>query len=76
MEPSGAPRRWKIWVVDEATKTAGGIYLFDSREHAEAYAAGELVEHLKNARDNVQVSVFDTIDGAGLVTNAPVDTIH
>ncbi|MDG1851556.1 MAG: YdhR family protein [Gammaproteobacteria bacterium] len=67
---------WKIWLVDEATKTAGGIYLFSTREQAEDYAVGELVNHLKNVRDNVTVSVFDTIDGAGLVTNAPVELLH
>ena len=67
---------WKIWLVDEATKTAGGIYLFSTRDQAEDYAAGELVKHLKNVRDNVSVSVFDTIDGAGLVTNAPVELLH
>jgi|SRR6056300_404177 hypothetical protein len=67
---------WKIWLVDEATKTAGGIYLFSTRDQAEDYAAGELVKHLKNVRDNVTVSVFDTIDGAGLVTNAPVELLH
>jgi hypothetical protein len=67
---------WKIWLVDEATKTAGGIYLFSTRDQAENYAAGELVKHLKNVRDNVTVSVFDTIDGAGLVTNAPVELLH
>ncbi len=67
---------WKIWLVDEATKMAGGIYLFGSRDQAEAYAVGELVEHLKNVRDGVTVSVFDTIDGAGLVTNAPVELLH
>jgi len=67
---------WKIWLVDEATKTAGGIYLFSTRDQAEDYAAGELVKHLKNVRDNVTVSVFDTIDGPGLVTNAPVELLH
>ena len=67
---------WKIWLVDEATKTAGGIYLFSTRDQAVDYAAGELVKHLKNVRDNVSVSVFDTIDGAGLVTNAPVELLH
>lgn len=64
--------RWKIWLVDEKTKTAGGIYLFASREQAQAYAAGDLVGHLKNVRDGVEVSVFDTIDGAGRITRAPI----
>jgi len=63
--------RWKVWLADENTKTAGGIYLFDTRENADAYAEGALVAHLKNVREGVEVSVFDTIDEAGKVTNAP-----
>lgn len=64
--------KWKIWLVNDDTKTAGGIYLFESREKAEAYAAGELVTHLKNVREGVEVKVFGTIDEAGKVTGAPV----
>jgi hypothetical protein len=64
--------QWKIWLVDEATKTAGGIYLFSSREQAQAYADGPLVSHLKNVREGVNVRIFDTIDEAGVVTRAPV----
>ena len=64
--------KWKVWLVNEDTKTAGGIYLFENRAKAEAYAAGDLVTHLKNVRKGVEVSVFDTIDEAGKVTNAPV----
>jgi len=63
---------WKIWLVDESSKTAGGIYLFESRDKAQAYAAGPLVAHLKTAREGVTVSVFDTIAGAGRITKAPV----
>ena len=64
--------QWKVWLVDAAAKTAGGIYLFDNRANADAYAGGPLVERLKNARDGVSVKVFDTIDAAGVITNAPV----
>ena len=64
--------QWKVWLVNEETKTAGGIYLFENREKADAYAGGPLVERLKGAREGVEVSVFDTIDEAGKVTNAPV----
>ncbi|MCG6567126.1 monooxygenase [Tessaracoccus sp. ZS01] len=30
---------WKVWIEDEAAGLSGGIYLFESREHAEAYVA-------------------------------------
>ena len=30
---------WKYWTQDEAEKTAGGVYSFDTRENAEKYLA-------------------------------------
>lgn len=64
--------QWKIWLVDEETKTAGGIYQFDSRAKAEAYANGAMVQHLENVREGVSVMVFDSIAGAGKITKAPL----
>ena len=29
---------WKVWIEDEAAQTAGGIYLFEDRATAAAYA--------------------------------------
>jgi len=62
---------WKIWLVDENIKTAGGIYLFSSRDKAEAYAIGPLVARLQEVRTGVEVKVFDTIESAGDITRAP-----
>lgn len=28
---------WKVWTQNEADKTAGGVYLFDTRANAEKY---------------------------------------
>lgn len=30
---------WKVWIEDPAAGTSGGVYLFDTGEHARAYAA-------------------------------------
>ena len=30
---------WKIWTQDEAEKTAGGVYMFETRAYAEQYLA-------------------------------------
>lgn len=62
---------WKIWLVDEASKTTGGIYQFATREQAQAYADGDIVKHLKNVREGIEVKVFDTIEAAGKITRAP-----
>ncbi len=29
--------QWKIWIYDDENQAAGGIYLFDSEEHARAF---------------------------------------
>src|SRR5215216_6923846 len=34
---------WKTWLMNEADHEAGGIYLFESREAAEAYLNGPIV---------------------------------
>ncbi|HIW67937.1 monooxygenase [Dietzia aerolata] len=28
---------WKVWIEDQPAEQSGGIYLFDTRENAEAY---------------------------------------
>lgn len=28
---------WKVWIEDQQAGRSGGIYLFDTREHAQAY---------------------------------------
>lgn len=30
---------WKVWIEDQRAGQSGGIYLFDTRENAEAYVA-------------------------------------
>lgn len=30
---------WKVWIEDSAAELSGGIYLFETREQAEAYVA-------------------------------------
>lgn len=30
---------WKVWIEDQAAGLSGGIYLFESRDQAEAYVA-------------------------------------
>jgi hypothetical protein len=38
--------RWKIWLMNEAEHTAGGIYLFESEAAVQAYATGPIVAAL------------------------------
>lgn len=42
---------WKIWLMDEATHQAGGIYLFESPAAAEAYLNGPIGQAIQNHPD-------------------------
>lgn len=62
---------WKIWTENERLKEAGGIYIFDTRENAEAY----LDIHSKRLEsfgiDKVNAKIFDTNDELTKITNGP-----
>lgn len=63
---------WKIWLVNEVSCMAGGIYHFADRRSAQSYVESDLVARLRSARDNVEVKIFDTIAAAGRVTRSPL----
>ena len=65
---------WKVWLRDPARRESGGIYLFESREAAEAYVAGPIVARIKANPDfgAVTVKVFDVREGQSRITHAPL----
>ena len=66
--------QWKIWLDGEEERRAGGIYLFDSRASAEAYANGPIVARMKANPDitELQIRIFDVRERMSAITNAPV----
>ncbi len=66
---------WKIWVVNEAEKSAGGIYLFKDDASVEAYLKGEIVAGLRSnpAASDIEVKVFDILPEHTKITRGPVD---
>jgi hypothetical protein len=67
--------RWKVWLINEAEKEAGGIYLFETREAAESYIAGPIVASLKSspAVSSISAKLFDVLPQHSAVTRAPLD---
>jgi hypothetical protein len=64
--------RWKVWIMNEAEREAGGIYLFDSEASLQAF-----IEPLKGMLDapvfsEVQLKTFDILDDLTLITRGPV----
>jgi hypothetical protein len=68
---------WKIWLMNEAEKETGGIYLFDDKSSAQKYLEGEIFAMLKNnpAVSNISVKQFETIEDLTKITHGPVELI-
>ncbi|MEJ2102274.1 MAG: YdhR family protein [Desulfobacterales bacterium] len=66
--------RWKIWIVNEETSEAGGLYLFDDQASVEAYLAGPIVADLKSKPPVIEISFkqFNVVDDNTAITRGPV----
>jgi len=65
---------WKIWILNEAEKEAGGIYLFEDERALAQYLAGPLPA---KAKDNplfadFTAKTFDVIEEATSITRGPI----
>jgi len=65
---------WKIWLVNEAEKSAGGIYLFEDDASVKAFLQGEIVAGLKSnpAVSDIAAKVFDILLEHTKITRGPV----
>lgn len=66
---------WKVWTYDDANKHAGGWYLFESLEAAQAYLDSPVVAAQKShpAMSNFSTKLFDIGEEASAITRAPID---
>jgi hypothetical protein len=66
--------RWKIWLMNEAEKEAGGIYLFEDQASLNTYLDGPLVAPVAENPDISDISMkqFDVLDGVTAITRGPV----
>jgi hypothetical protein len=66
--------RWKIWMINEAEKEAGGIYLFEDEASVNAYLEGPLAAIVTGhpALSDFSVKQFDVMDDLTTVTRGPV----
>jgi hypothetical protein len=65
---------WKVWLINEKEKEAGGIYLFESADAARAYVGGPIVAALKAspAVSNISAKMFDVLPEHSAITRAPL----
>ncbi len=71
--PSVDGLRWKLYPNRASDGAAGGVYLFDSVEHAQSYAEGDIVASMRERYPDVSVEVYDNLDDASRATGAPID---
>ena len=66
---------WKVWIVNEAEKIAGGIYLFEDEASVEAYLKGPIIAAMKKVPviSGFEAKIFDIIPEATKITHGPVD---
>lgn len=65
---------WKVWLMNEEQKEAGGIYLFESGDAARAYVGGPVVAALKASPvvSNISAKMFEVLGEHSAITRAPL----
>jgi hypothetical protein len=65
---------WKVWLMNESEREAGGIYLFESEATAQSYLDGPIVGALKTspAVSNISAKLFDVLERHTATTKGPV----
>ncbi len=66
--------RWKVWIVNEAEREAGGIYLFDDEAAARAFLNSE---HVARVKSNPKIKnwtgkLFHVNEAPSAITRAPL----
>jgi hypothetical protein len=66
--------RWKIWLMNEADREGGGIYLFDDEASVQAFLAGPLITGMRAnpVVSNISMKVFDVTEKHTAITHGPV----
>jgi len=67
--------RWKIWLMNEAEREAGGIYLFEDEFSLKAYLEGPLAGAVMShpALSDLTAKQFDMIKECTAITRGPVE---
>lgn len=68
--------QWKIWILNEQGKEAGGIYLFKDKQALNNFLSGPLVAKVKTLpfRD-VSMKQFDVMEAVTAVTHGPIQAM-
>jgi len=66
--------RWKIWIMNEADREAGGVYMFEDEASVKAFLEGPLAAKVTShpALSDFSVKQFDVMEDVTKITRGPV----
>jgi hypothetical protein len=66
--------QWKIWLLNDITHAAGGIYLFADESSAQAFLTGPVIEQIGQLPGirSLSTQQFDLIETLTEVTRGPL----
>jgi hypothetical protein len=66
--------RWKVWLLNEREKEAGGIYLFQDEQALNNYLSGPIVAQIKShpALQDLSAKRFDVMEEVTAMTRGPI----
>lgn len=66
--------QWKIWLLNDVTDAAGGIYLFADESSARSFLSSSLLVQLRAAPflQDVRVQQFDVLTDLTEITRGPL----
>ncbi len=66
--------RWKIWVLNEREKEAGGIYLFENEQALNDFLSGPIAAQVKShpALYDLSAKSFDVMEEVTAITRGPL----
>jgi hypothetical protein len=69
--------RWKIWLMNETEREAGGLYLFDNDAAVDALLQSDLIAGVlaHPGLSDFSVKRFDVLPAVSAVTRAPLHAI-
>ncbi len=69
--------RWKVWLLNEREKEAGGVYLFDTEQALNDYVGGPIVAQVKShpALQDLSAKKFDVMEEVTGITRGPVSAM-
>lgn len=62
---------WKLWLINDKTGEAGGLYLFENDSALQAFLESPLAPKLEHSREK-SIKQFEVVEEVSLITRGPI----